>query len=776
MEEEDYMDEIDEEDLNAFLEATKLIANNVQPVLEKKEETISDGDTENEPETKVEETKSGEEDDELEYDEIVDSSQREEVKDKNEILALEERVEVSRKEDEGKNINVKTLLSQYDQLDTVILETDDKKGDKEEDKKVSSSDLDITSILAKYGQLNMIKIQKVEPQETENKTIQDQADYNEESSQQYKDDEKEETTEKIDNAEYTKGSEEIEWNVENFDEDDEDIEPNKEAITEDFMNIEEEPQEKEIKAREEELGDVEKENIKEEESVINIERDTDWKTKEEVMEDFISLGAEFDEDIEPNKETIMEDFMGTKEEPKETEVKMDPNEDKFNEDLVQEEPELEEPALKSKSADTLGLPPGWILSPSGGVVAPSILQFTFSSRLAAYQAILSSSATITTREHMFDSLVYEGWIANSLLPPGWILQHTSTTTNFFSKDGVFMDSFQKTLAFLRSSSQYSELEVQTFASMESYSQTSQLSEQSYSQTSQLAEESYSQTSHLAEDNYSQTIQAVDSWLTSIDLDLDEEPRGENDGSLDHSLGAKRKREANKRKGDENKRQRLADPSWLDGDQTIPAGWKMKTEVAIGGNKYLSPDGNTFKSPRHILVHMIQKGYPMAQVQEVRGKMVEHHGWQEDSLLPEGWMFKPGQPGVKSKGLIYCKQDGQSISSHTEALNSILPIDEEHMKEFIKKNSQKAADFAEHKTSEYLPEGWLCKDTPENSIQINVVSTDGLRFYSYKKAAEHMKALEYSEEDINKFFLYPDGKDLKQYWKDRILKGENGGGP
>merc|ERR1719319_1950798 len=387
MEEEDYMDEIDEEDLNAFLEATKLIANNVQPVLEKKEETISDGDTENEPETKVEETKSGEEDDELEYDEIVDSSQREEVKEKNEILALEESVEVSRKEDEGKNINVETLLSQYDQLDTVILETDDKKGDKEEDKKVSSSDLDITSILAKYGQLNMIKIQKVEPQETENKTIQDQADYNEESSQQYKDAEKEEATEKIDNAEYTKGSEEIEWNVENFDEDDEDIEPNKEAITVDFMNIEEEPQEKEIKAREEEMGDFQKENIKEEDSVINIERDTDWKTKEEVMEDFMSLGAEFDEDIEPNKETIMEDFTDTKEEPKETDFKMDSKEDKFNEDLVQKEPEVEEPALKSKSAVTLGLPPG-------EVVAPSTLQFTFSSRLAAYQALLSSSATI----------------------------------------------------------------------------------------------------------------------------------------------------------------------------------------------------------------------------------------------------------------------------------------------------------------------------------------------------------------------------------------------
>merc|ERR1712129_174504 len=143
-------------------------------------------------------------------------AQREDVKDKNEILALEESVEVSRKEDEGKNINVETLLSQYDQLDTVKLETDDKKDDEEGDKKVPSSDLDITSILAKYGQLNMIKIQKVETQETGNKTIKDQADYNEESSQKYKDDEKEEeATEKIDNAEYTKGSDEIEQNVEN---------------------------------------------------------------------------------------------------------------------------------------------------------------------------------------------------------------------------------------------------------------------------------------------------------------------------------------------------------------------------------------------------------------------------------------------------------------------------------------------------------------------------------------------------------------------------------
>merc|ERR1712129_377293 len=42
MEEEDYMDEIDEEDLNAFLEATKIIANNTKPVAGEHEKTVKD--------------------------------------------------------------------------------------------------------------------------------------------------------------------------------------------------------------------------------------------------------------------------------------------------------------------------------------------------------------------------------------------------------------------------------------------------------------------------------------------------------------------------------------------------------------------------------------------------------------------------------------------------------------------------------------------------------------------------------------------------------------
>merc|ERR1712129_320304 len=39
---EDYMDEIDEEDLNAFLEATKIIANNTKPVAGEHEKTVKD--------------------------------------------------------------------------------------------------------------------------------------------------------------------------------------------------------------------------------------------------------------------------------------------------------------------------------------------------------------------------------------------------------------------------------------------------------------------------------------------------------------------------------------------------------------------------------------------------------------------------------------------------------------------------------------------------------------------------------------------------------------
>ena len=68
-------------------------------------------------------------------------------------------------------------------------------------------------------------------------------------------------------------------------------------------------------------------------------------------------------------------------------------------------------------------------------------------------------------------------------------------------------------------------------------------------------------------------------------------------------------------------------------------------------------------------------------------------------------------------------------------------------------------------SQYLPDGWLCKDS-SNKVGIDIVSPDRRRFYSYRKAADYMEANDgYSEEDVRRLFLYPDGqqhKDIRNY--------------
>ena len=95
-------------------------------------------------------------------------------------------------------------------------------------------------------------------------------------------------------------------------------------------------------------------------------------------------------------------------------------------------------------------------------------------------------------------------------------------------------------------------------------------------------------------------------------------------------------------------------------------------------------------------------------------------------------------------------------------------DAQNLKTFVKKNSNVTSvkiDTSEYKPSEYLPEGWLGKEKTEEDKEegkrdthIKIMNEEGVRFGSYKKAFEFMKANEkYTAEDIEKLYLYPDGK-------------------
>ena len=67
-----------------------------------------------------------------------------------------------------------------------------------------------------------------------------------------------------------------------------------------------------------------------------------------------------------------------------------------------------------------------------------------------------------------------------------------------------------------------------------------------------------------------------------------------------------------------------------------------------------------------------------------------------------------------------------------------------------------------KTNEYLPERWMCKNKQDGSSDLKLRASDGKRLHSYVAASSYMELSgKYSQELLNRFFFYPDGKNHKQ---------------
>ena len=70
-----------------------------------------------------------------------------------------------------------------------------------------------------------------------------------------------------------------------------------------------------------------------------------------------------------------------------------------------------------------------------------------------------------------------------------------------------------------------------------------------------------------------------------------------------------------------------------------------------------------------------------------------------------------------------------------------------------------------KTSQYLPEGWMCSDSNTKSGNINVKADDNTKLQSYRAAVAFMEAdPKYTEDDMEKMYCYPDGKNHRQHSK------------
>ena len=152
--------------------------------------------------------------------------------------------------------------------------------------------------------------------------------------------------------------------------------------------------------------------------------------------------------------------------------------------------------------------------------------------------------------------------------------------------------------------------------------------------------------------------------------------------------------------------------------------------------------------------------------------IDTSDYKPSEYLPEGWMGKEKEvteedkeEGKRDTHIKIMNEEGVKFSSYKKA-SEFMKANEKYTAEDIEKlylypNGKKHVQFGvveEWKTSEYLPQGWLCSAVKEGG-HINIASSDTIRekFRSYKKAAEFLKANpKYTSQDVDRLYLYPDG--------------------
>ena len=84
--------------------------------------------------------------------------------------------------------------------------------------------------------------------------------------------------------------------------------------------------------------------------------------------------------------------------------------------------------------------------------------------------------------------------------------------------------------------------------------------------------------------------------------------------------------------------------WNEEDETLPTGWKSKSDESVG-LLFLSPDGRKFNSRLSGYQHIIQAGFPAADISEM-AEFLFYENWQTSPEIPEGWMFQAEMTGVR----------------------------------------------------------------------------------------------------------------------------------
>ena len=165
--------------------------------------------------------------------------------------------------------------------------------------------------------------------------------------------------------------------------------------------------------------------------------------------------------------------------------------------------------------------------------------------------------------------------------------------------------------------------------------------------------------------------------------------------------------------EEGKKLRPDKYDWLDGDDSVPEGWKIRIVHCTNGLErefFLAPDGGSFSGRKQALEHMRKVGYDEEDIKRMssgcRVKWID-----DDPSLPEGWKTRTSEINSKNGKIPmqwFLNPEGKMLRGRKAALIEIesgkySKEDIRKFKFFIPDEKRKNYDWNENDPS--VPMGW-----------------------------------------------------------------------
>merc|ERR1719470_263508 len=226
---------------------------------------------------------------------------------------------------------------------------------------------------------------------------------------------------------------------------------------------------------------------------------------------------------------------------------------------------------------------------------------------------------------------------------------------------------------------------------------------------------------------------------------------------------------------------LSDSGWVEGDPTVPRGWKTKNGNGKG-RRLMSPDGLVFKSRRSALELLVRSGAPEELLDQMRTSL-SHEGWVKMEI-PQGWMCRArssyGYHFLSSEGLIF-RSKGQAFEHlaksgllteenrmNIEMLKGVGKDNNPSQRSYVKRErppQRIAPDVTWILGDPTVPDGWRVKEAVQHGKTFKMLlSPQGLSFRNRRQAVSYMVKNNFSPEETDEIrsTLVHDG------WKEDAL--------